>query len=145
MRSLTASFLSLGIVALALCTTKADAASFTGTIEMKMSHGAAPAGTATTSIGEEGMVSEISMASMPDMKLKTLVRFDKPETVYMIDDARKSYTETSLAAAVVPTDETWTVKKIGSEKILGYATTHVQATSSKGNHGDLDHQGSREW
>src|SRR5688572_24226430 len=119
------------VATLSLASQAAEAASFTGKIEMKMSHGDAPAGTATTSVGDEGMISEIQMASMPGTKLKTLVRFDKPDTVYMIDDANKTYTERVMPTPV-PTDDTWTVKKLGSEKIHGYATTHVQATSSKG-------------
>lgn len=49
----------------------------------------------------------------------------------MIDDAQKTYTERTMPMPV-PTDDTWTVKKLGSETILGYAATHVQATSSKG-------------
>jgi hypothetical protein len=130
MRSLSVSLVAC-VATLALCAGRAEAGSFTGKIEMKMSHGDAAAGTATTSVGDDGMLSEIQMASMPDMKLKTLVRFDKPDTVYMIDDARKSYSERSMPAAAA-SDETWTVQKLGSEKILGYATTHVQATSSKG-------------
>jgi hypothetical protein len=131
MRTLIVPLAAASLATLALSARPADAApSFTGKIEMQMSHGASPAGTAVTFLGDEGMVGEIQMASLPT-KIKTLVRFDKPDTVYLIDDAQKTYTERNMPA-VVPNDETWTVKKLGSEKILGYATTHVQATSSKG-------------
>lgn len=68
--------LATSIATLSLASGAHAASSFTGKIEMKMSHGDKPAGTATTSIGEDGMISEMQMASMPGTKMKTLVRFE---------------------------------------------------------------------
>ena len=124
------------VVALLLSSPALAAGAFSGPIEMTLTNARAGAGTIKLSIGDAGVLSELTMPPMrgqPAMTLKTLMRKDKPDTVLLINDAAKSYGEVPVPANPPGADETWTVKKLGDDTIAGYKAVHVSATSSKGN------------
>lgn len=124
----------------ALLASPALAAGFSGTIEMKIQSDAGGGGTVRMLVGDGGMLSIADMGAPGGgtggmrMQMKSLVRKDKPGVVVLIDDANKTWREIDVngMAKAEPGGETWTVKKLGSEKIAGYASEHVQVTSSRG-------------
>ncbi len=81
------------------------------------------------SIGKPGARTEMSMAAMGmNMKMVMLVKTDTPDMVYRINDAGKSYTEINVAknnTSKNSSQEKYTVKKLGEDKILDYKTDHV--------------------
>ncbi|MCS7212045.1 MAG: DUF4412 domain-containing protein [Chloroherpetonaceae bacterium] len=115
-------------------------AQFEGVIEMKM--------TATSAAGQETMtatmVNSIKGASFRGetstsvggtvIKQIMLLRGSEPNKIYMLNPDTKTYTEMDIASmtdAMTQSDEDYEVKKVGSEKILGYNCTRVQVKWKK--------------
>lgn len=126
--------LSLTLVCLAASTAVAQ---FEGTLDMKLSSAKAN-GMMKISISKSGSSrNEVEMKS-PEVpapiKMTMLVKAATPNVVYMINDKKKSYSEidTKEAASRVQNTETYTVKKLGTEKLMGYSCEHVQLTGSNG-------------
>ncbi|HEY4221155.1 MAG TPA: DUF4412 domain-containing protein [Myxococcota bacterium] len=117
------------------------AAGFEGSIEMSIKNDRAGAGALKLSLGDPGTVSELTMPTpQGSMVIKSLMQKAHPESVYLINDAQKTYSELPVppqGAKMPGDDQTWTVKKIGSEKIAGYDTVHVTATGSRGDNFEL--------
>jgi uncharacterized protein DUF4412 len=106
-------------------------AQFEGEIDMKI-----------TSPGMSGMgkmyVSKVGYRSTMDlqaakasMKMTTLMKVANPDVMYMINDQTRTYAEVNLkdlqqsVAKMKSEKEPYTVKVLGSERVLGYSTKHV--------------------
>jgi hypothetical protein len=109
-------------------------AQFEGEIDMKMT-GPGMSGTVKMYVSKVGARSTMDMqtAKMP-MKMTTLMKFANPDVIYMINDAARTYSEMNLkevreSASKMKTEkEPYTVKVLGSERVLGYSTKHVLLT-----------------
>lgn len=112
-------------------------AQFEGNLDMKMTMATKDGetggggGTMNIAIGKGGTRCEMNMqmAGM-GMKMVMLQKADDTNTLYRIDDAKKTYTQVDLAkmremAAVRPDTHKYTVEKLGSDTVLGYKTQHV--------------------
>jgi len=88
-------------------------------------------GTASVAISKTGERNEVKMETpMGPMNMVMLHRTENPDVTYRINDANKTYSEMDLAkaremAAKNQDNETYTVKKLGEEKVLGYKAQHV--------------------
>jgi hypothetical protein len=111
-------------------------AQFEGVLEMKMTIAGKDSdigggGTMNVAVGKAGFRSEMNMQmGAMEMKMVMLQKKDTPDTLYQINDAGKSYTETDLAkmremAGQQQDSGKYTVEKLGQENILGYKTQHV--------------------
>ena len=111
-------------------------AQFEGVLNMKMTitgkdGETGGGGTMNVAVAKAGTRCEMNMqTSGMGMKMVMLQKTDTPDTLYRINDANKTYTETDLtkmrAMAGQQTDtKTYTVEKLGQETILGYQTQHV--------------------
>jgi hypothetical protein len=131
---------SLAILAL-LVATVPGRAEFEGVLEMKMSiadsAGASQGGgTMKVAVAKAGARSEANMQmAQMTMKMVTLFKNDEPNTLYLLNDASKTYSVMDLARMQAMTgssqpEETYVVKKLGEEKLLGYKTVHVLVTGS---------------
>lgn len=111
-------------------------AQFEGVLEMKMTTATKDkevggGGTMNVEIAKAGTrcAMDMQMGGM-GMKMVMLQKTDTPDTMYRLNDAKKTYTEIDLAklramAGKRPNTNTYTVEKLGREKILGYDTQHV--------------------
>ncbi len=111
------------------------AAPFAGTIEMKITTDHGGNGNIKMTIGSAGVVNELTMQGpQGSMAIKSILKKDKPDFVYLVNDTKKSYVQLPANGPMPPqSDETWTIKKVGKETIAGYPSVHVQGTSSQGN------------
>jgi uncharacterized protein DUF4412 len=113
-------------------------AQFEGVIESKMtgtsSKGQAFASKGMTYVSPKGARMEMDMQGpMGGMKMTTLHRNAAPGVVVFLNDAKKTYSEWETGKPSDSRDShTWTVKKLGAEKVSGYDTTHALATNEKG-------------
>jgi Spy/CpxP family protein refolding chaperone len=119
-------------------------AQFEGVIESKMTmsggeKGHAGSATGTTYVSKSGARMEMTMETpMGSMKMTTLHRNDKPGVVYMINDARKSYSEMDLSKTQeTASTEKYTVKKLADEKVAGYDCQHALVTNDKGEESEV--------
>ena len=69
------------------------------------------------------------------MNNTTLIRKDAPNTVYMLNETSKTYTESDISKshAVASDDEEYDITVLGKEKVNGYSCTHVKVTAKKSN------------
>jgi hypothetical protein len=124
-------FLRLSLGALLLLPLAA-AAQWEGTLEMKIS-GQDVSGSSKAAIGRAGARMQIEMSNaqlkqmgQAGMKMTVLVRTAEPDVSYMINDAQKSYAkidvkEMQKSIPASERDKKWTVKKLGADKVAGYA------------------------
>ena len=76
---------------------------------------------------------DMQTAKMP-MKMTTLMKVANPDVMYMINDEARTYSEMNLkevresVSKMRSEKEPYTVKVLGSERILGYSTKHVLLT-----------------
>ena len=111
---------------------------FAGTIDIKVSAPQGAGGTAKLHVGEGGVASEVEMGQDAKSRFKARTVMPKgSDTMILIDDAQKMYREIDMKAAremqaSARADEKWTITKKGSAKIREWNTTHIAATSSKG-------------
>ncbi|MBK9964030.1 MAG: DUF4412 domain-containing protein [Holophagales bacterium] len=124
-------FLRLSLGALLLLPLAA-AAQWEGTLDMKIS-GKDVSGTSRATIGRAGARMQIEMTNAQakemlggGMKMVVLSRTAEPDISYMINDAQKSYAridvkEMQKSIPAAERDRKWTVKKLGADKVAGYA------------------------
>jgi hypothetical protein len=113
------------------------AAEFEGVLEMKIitdpsSKGGWTGGTVRILVGKAGMRSEVAaQTSSKPFQLVSLVRASEPNVTYTLDEANKTYQKLDNAAA---TDKAGgappTLKRLGTEKLLGRTVEHVLLTST---------------
>src|SRR5450759_3646599 len=109
-------------------------AQFEGQIDMKITAQGGVTGTGKVFVSKVGSRTELDMetARMP-IHMTTLMRFSTPDVMYLINDKAKTYSEVDTKkareqAAKMAGDkdkEAYSVKVLGSEKVLGYSTKHV--------------------
>jgi hypothetical protein len=109
-------------------------AQFEGQIDMKITAQGGVTGTGKVFVSRAGSRTEMDMetARMP-IHMTTLMRFSTPDVMYLINDKAKTYSEVDTKkareqAAKMAGDkdkEAYSVKVLGSEKVLGYSTKHV--------------------
>lgn len=128
---------SLAWAAAAMLAACGSVRAFEGIIDMRMStstaEGSMGGGTMRYCISEAGTRSEMAM-TMHGMAVKhvMLCRNDDPDRMLRIDDAKRTYAVVDLsllsdAVADAPGGEPFTIRKLGSETILGHETEHVEA------------------
>jgi Domain of unknown function (DUF4412) len=115
----------------------AAAAEFEGVLEMKIitdpsSKGGWTGGTVRILVGKAGMRSEVvAQTSSKPFQLVSLVRASEPNVTYTLDEANKTYQKLDNAtAADKPGGAPPTLKKLGTEKLLGRSVEHVLLSSS---------------
>jgi hypothetical protein len=120
-------------------------AQFEGELTMKMTMREGT-GTGRVYISAAGARSELDIQTtqMP-FKMTTLMKASNPDLMYMINDEQKSYAEVDLkkvkeqaAKGRDKTKETWSVQKLGKEKVNGYSSEHVLVTRSEDTKGEQE-------
>lgn len=109
-------------------------AQFEGQIDMKITAQGGVSGTGKVFVSKAGSRTEMDMetARMP-IHMTTLMRFATPDVLYLINDKSKTYSEMDMRktreqAAKMTGEkdkEAYSVKVLGTEKVLGYATKHA--------------------
>jgi hypothetical protein len=109
-------------------------AQFEGEIDMKItSPGMSGLGKMYVSKVGARTTMDLQTAKMP-MKLTTLMKFANPDVIYMINDQSRTYSEMNLKETrenlpkMKTEQEPYTVKVLGSERVLGYSTKHILLT-----------------
>jgi len=106
-------------------------AQFEGEIDMRITS-QGMAGTGKAFVSKAGSRTEIDLqsAQMP-IHMVSLVKFAAPDVVILLNDKAKTYTEMDVkkaresASKMTGAKEPFTVKVLGSERVLGYSTKHV--------------------
>jgi hypothetical protein len=118
-------------------------AQFEGEIDMKItSTGMSGVGKMYVSKVGYRTVMDLQAAKTP-MKMTSLMKFANPDVMYMINDQTRTYTEMNLkelgesTAKMRSEREPYTVKVLGTERVLGYSTKHV-LLSRPGDHADME-------
>jgi hypothetical protein len=115
-------------------------ADFEGTLQMKMSMMTSDGtdvggGMMNLSVGKGGSRMEMNMQKPMPIKMVVITKADVPDKIFQINDSTRTYSEMDVAKENNSKDNadknSWSVKKLGEEKILGYNTKHVLVT-----HGD---------
>ena len=109
-------------------------AQFEGEIDMKIAGQGGMTGTGKVFVSKVGSRTEMAMetARMP-MHMTTLMKFSTPDVMYLINDKARTYSEVDTkkareqAAKMAGSKDTeaYSVKALGSERVLGYSTKHV--------------------
>ena len=129
---LLAALLALGTAA------QVAAANFEGVIDsrIKMSGKASSAGTSRTFVSPAGTRQEMTFGAKGEsITLVTLVLRSKPGIVFVLNDAKKTYSEmdpASLGEAGEKSQVKYTVRRIGSEKVAGQECTRGMVQGSNG-------------
>ncbi|MEO6303992.1 MAG: DUF4412 domain-containing protein [Bacteroidia bacterium] len=105
-------------------------------IEFKMTSTKGLTGTITNKHSEYGSKVSMNMVvpQMPGggIQMTTLIKKDNPDVTYTLNETNKTYTERKKAEAKETTDNnTYTVKKIGEEKVNGYKCIHALVSTGK--------------
>lgn len=87
------------------------------------------------------------------IKMVMLAKLPNPEKVYLVNDANRTYsvwdTKKAREDAKTAPKETYTVEKLGMDRVAGYPCQNVRVTSSKGSVFDLcvtkEFGGSSDW
>ncbi len=108
-------------------------------MEFKMTSTKGANGTFIMKHSEYGSKVSMNMAvpQMPSggIQMTTLMKKDNPDIIYSLNEANKTYTERKKTEAKETTDNTtYTVKKIGEEKVNGYKCVHALVTQGKETH-----------
>jgi Domain of unknown function (DUF4412) len=145
-RSISVNRLKGGFLALLFLPLVA-AAQYEGELDMKMTMGTEAMGTGRMLVSKAGARSEMTI-QIPEkqrhegmgssVKMTTIFKASDPDTVTMLNDEARTYSVMDLKKAreMAPrggSEETYTVKKLGSETVAGFACQDVVITSSKGN------------
>ena len=121
----------LTILATASLTAGSAFAQFEGEIDMKITS-QGMTGTGKVFVSRVGSRTEMDMqtAQMP-VHMVSLMKFATPDVVTLINDKAKAYSEMDVKKSRETTSkmtgerEPYTVKILGSERMLGYSTKHV--------------------
>lgn len=105
-------------------------------IEFKMTSSKGLTGSIMTKHSEFGSIVHMNMSApqMPGggIQMVSLTKKDNPDVSYILNETNKTYREQKKGASKETTDNnTYTVKKIGEEKINGYKCIHAVVTSGK--------------
>ncbi len=105
-------------------------------IEFKMTSTKGMTGTIITKHSEYGSKVDMNMSApqMPGggIQMVSLSKKDNPDVTYVLNEANKTYTERKKTESKAHTDNnTYTVKKVGEEKVNGYKCIHAIVTSGK--------------
>lgn len=104
-------------------------------IEFKMSSTKGPSGTFTVKHSAYGSRAHMNMVvpQMPSggIQITTLMKKDNPDVTYTLNEANKTYTEhkKSETKETTNSNNNYTVKKIGEEKVNGYKCVHALVTT----------------
>lgn len=141
----------LAAAALALVASAASA-QFEGEATFKITtrreKGAPLEGTARMFSSKTGFRMEWEMATgssrrggPQQIKMVMLAKLPNPEKVYLVNDANRTYsvwdTKKAREDAKTTPKETYTVEKLGMDRVAGYPCQNVRVTSSKGSVFDL--------
>jgi hypothetical protein len=107
-------------------------AQFEGELSMKLTMREGN-GTGKAFVSKAGARSELDIqTAQTPFKMTTLMKTAEPDVMYMINDQQKSYAVMDLrkmkeqaAKYHEKTKETWSVKRLGTEKVNGYTAEHV--------------------
>jgi hypothetical protein len=125
------------LLGLTVCALPAAAAEFEGLLEMKIvtdptAKGGWTGGTVRILVGKAGLRSEVvAQTGKQPFQLVSLVRAAEPGVTYTLDEANKTYqkldnTSPPDKAGAAPA----TLKRLGTEKLLGRTVEHVLLTST---------------
>jgi hypothetical protein len=123
------------LVLLTLLAAPSLAAEFEGVLEMKIlpdpsTKGGWTGGTVRILVGKAGMRSEVvAQTSQKPFQMVSLVRAAEPNVTYTLDEANKTYQKFDNTAAATPPGPPPTLKRLGTEKLLGRTVEHVLLTS----------------
>ena len=113
-------------------------AQFEGEVDMKITS-PGMSGTGKMYVSKVGMRTAMDMqAAKASMKMSMLVKVANPDVIYTINDESRTYSEMNLkqtresVAKMRSEQEPYTVKVLGSERVLGYSTKHVLLFRPKG-------------
>ena len=120
---------ALAASAVILCSAATQAAPSDGELHMKFTAPFAR-GEYVVHYSKLGTRTEGTVAGHPGTV--AITKKDTPDTVFMLDDQAKTYSEVSTNEHASHSSETYTVKKAGSETVAGYKAEHVIVTGSKG-------------
>jgi hypothetical protein len=124
------------LLLLALASAAGAATEFEGVLEMKIvpdpsTQGGWTGGTVRILVGKSGMRSEVvAQTSQKPFQLVSLVRASEPGVTYTLDEATKTYQKVDNAAAPDSGGTPPTLKRLGTEKLLGRTVEHVLLTSA---------------
>ncbi|MFI5120471.1 MAG: DUF4412 domain-containing protein [Thermoanaerobaculia bacterium] len=106
-------------------------AQFEGEIDMKITS-PGMSGMGKMYVSKAGYRSTMDLqAAKTSMKMTTLMKVANPDVMYMINDQARTYAEVNLkdlqesVAKTKSEKEPYTVKVLGTERVLGYSTKHV--------------------
>ncbi len=107
---------------------------FEGQIDMKITGQEGMTGTGKVFVSKVGSRTEMDLESarMP-MHMTTLMKFSAPDVMYIINDKARTYSEVDTKKAReqaakmtgAKDKDAYSIKVLGSEKVLGYSTKHV--------------------
>lgn len=109
-------------------------AQFEGQIDMRITAQNGVVGTGKVFVSKAGTRTEMDMqTTRPPLHMTTLVKFSAPDVMYLINDGSKTWSavdtkklrERAAKASAGKPNEPYTVKVLGSPKLLGYDTKHV--------------------
>jgi hypothetical protein len=122
----------------ALCLSTIITAQNGANIEYKITSSKGANGTVKINYSEFGSGSEFNMVipQMPGggITVKSLSSKSKPDVIYTINDKNKTYSEVKKTESSADDTKTYTVKKIGEEKINGYKCIHALVTEGNETH-----------
>lgn len=117
----------------------AAAAQWEGSVEMKIS-GKDVSGSSRALVGKAGARMQMEMTAAQaagtgagSMKMTVLVRTAEPDVSYLLNDAQKSYAridakELEKTVPASERDRKWTVKRLGSDRVAGFACERALVT-----------------
>jgi Domain of unknown function (DUF4412) len=124
----------LSVLAGAVLAASPAFAQFEGEIDMKITGQGGMTGTGKVFVSKVGSRTEMDMeaARMP-VHMTTLMKFATPDVMYLINDKARTYSEVDTkkvreqAAKMAGSKdkEAYSVRVLGSERVLGYSTKHV--------------------
>ena len=127
------------VLLLTLCSSAlaTAAAEFEGVLEMKIltdptAKGGWTGGTVRILVGKAGMRSEVvAQTARQPFQLVSLVRASEPNVTYTLDEATRTYQKVDNGSGdPKPAGEPPTLKRLGTEKMLGRTVQHVLLTST---------------
>ncbi|MGZ3899238.1 MAG: DUF4412 domain-containing protein [Bacteroidia bacterium] len=107
-------------------------------MEYKITSTKGATGTVKVNYSEYGSISEMNMVipQMPGggMEMKSLIQKSNPDVIYSINDKDKTYSERKTKETSSEDNKTYTVKKLGEEKVNGYKCVHAMVTEGNESH-----------
>ncbi|MBA3664263.1 MAG: DUF4412 domain-containing protein [Bacteroidetes bacterium] len=124
--------------AIAICFAAITGAQNGAHMEYKITSSNGTSGTVKMNYSEYGSLMDFNMVipQMPGggMQMKHLTQKSNPDVVYSLNDKDKTYSEQKTKEAASDDSKTYTVKKLGEEKVNGYKCVHAMVTEGKESH-----------